>query len=119
MSKSRGKTRWNLIFILLAAFILSFAGYKYFIRQVQPVNIMVIDSLPIKFGDTTISGGLHKDINGNFIIVLPDLRVVTLDVRGIDNLVGIPVTVAGILYPAKDSSSTMTMAVEKITIAAE
>jgi hypothetical protein len=117
---SRPKTRWNLIIILVVACILSYAGYKYFTRQKpQPLNIMVIAPSELTFGDTTISGGLHKDANGDFVLVLPDRRTIKLDVNGVDSLDGSPVTVSGYLVPPTEANPSLFMVVKSISIASD
>ena len=112
MSKSRRVSR-KPFYIILALSLTLAIGYSvwntYF--RPAPVTIMAIEPVPLTYGDTTISGGLHQEDDGTFILVLPDRRVVTLDVTGIDHLVGLPATIQG------DLSPSMTMAVQSITIA--
>jgi len=106
-----------LIIILLLASSMTFAGFKYLVSRAEPAPIFKITPTSIKYGDTTITGTLQKDApagqSGNFILALSDMRIITLDVQGIDHLIAVPATVTGVLSP------DMTMTVQSITIAQE
>lgn len=112
MTKLRRVSRKPLYAILGLSFALSlsYVTWNTYFRP-APASIMVIEPTPLTYGQTTISGGLHKDDVGNFVLVLPDRRVVTLDVKGIDQLDGSPVTISGILSP-----TPLSMAVQSITV---
>ena len=108
MAKSRRVSRKPIYIILALSLVISIA-YLYF--RPQKVQIMAIDPVPLQFGvTTTISGGLHKDPSGNFVLVLPDRRAVTLNVRGLDSLDGSPVSVTGKL------SQDLSMIVSEIVV---
>lgn len=119
MSKSRPKTRWSLIAILLVAAALTYTGFRY-LYPPQSADIFVVESTPLQYGDTTITGELRKDApvgeEGNFLLVLPDSRVIVLDVTGIDHLVGTTVSVAGYLSPTVDRSLPMYMTVQSLSV---
>ncbi len=97
-----------LVFSLLVA--ICFGLYKTYFSP-TPINIMAITPAPLTYGNTTISGGLHKDLAGNFVLVLPDRRTVSLDVKGVDQLDGLPVTITGVLNP-----NPLSMVVQKIIV---
>ena len=124
MSKSRSsRASRKPLYIILALSLALSIGYvslrPYFTPQ-SP-QIMAIDpSISLTYGDTTVSGILQKDSPvakpGNFILVLPDLRTIVLDVQGLDSLIGKPVSVSGNLSPAPDTNSAMTMTVTQVAI---
>ena len=120
MSKSRGKTRWNLIVILIIAGALSYAGFRY-LYPPQPADIFIIDPvINLEYGDTTVTGELRKGVpvgqDGEFLLILPDSRVIVLDVAGLDHLIGSLVTVSGYLSPTVDRSLPMYMTVKSLTL---
>ncbi len=119
MKRSVKKTRWNLIIILIIFGAISYAGYKYFMPAPQQADIFAITPVSIQYGETTVSGLLRKDspegVDGNYLLVLDDSRIVVLDVVGLDKLVGSTVSVSGILTPASDELHPMTMSVSTIT----
>lgn len=123
MRKSRSKTRWNLIVIVVVACVLTYAGFKYLAPQAEPAPIFLITPTVVEYGDTTITGTLRKDVpigeEGNYLLVLDDSRPVLLDVQAIDNLLDLNVSVSGTLSPAPNSSSPMSMVVQKIAVIAE
>jgi hypothetical protein len=113
MSKTRlNRASRKPVYLVIAFSLLLAIGYAVYKSYFAPTpaNVMVIEPAPLTYGMTTISGGLHKDSQGGFVLVLPDRRVVALDVKGIDNLDGMPVTVTGNLTQA------LTMSVAKITL---
>lgn len=117
MKRSKPKTRWLLVSILIIASALTYFGYRYFTTPTaQPADIFMITS-DLEFGNTTIEGTLRKDApagtKGEFVIVLDDMQPIILDVVGIDNLLGQKVTAKGYLYPP-DGEQSMTMVVSSI-----
>jgi hypothetical protein len=110
-----------MYFILGLSLVLAigFSVWNTYYRA-QPVNIMAIEQTPLTYGDTTISGTLQKDSpvgeDGAFFLVLSDMRVVMLDVTGIDSLLGLAVSVSGELAPATTATGPITMTVKTIVI---
>lgn len=118
MKRSAPKTRWNLIIILIIFGAISYAGYKYFMPTPQQADIFAITPASLTYGETTVSGILQKDSavssSGNYLLILSDSRPITLDVKGLDNLLGLSVNVSGFLLPA-DQYGPMFMQVKTIT----
>lgn len=120
MSKSRRVSRKPFVIILALSLVIAI-GYSVWNNYFRPtpVTIMAINPVPLTYGDTTISGTLQKDSSagedGNFLLVLSDMRVVMLDVMGIDNLLGLSVSVSGELSPAT-TTSPLTMTVKTIIV---
>lgn len=106
-----------LAFSLLVA--ICFGLYKTYFSP-APAPIFLINPAQLEYGQTTISGIIQKDVpagkKGTFLLVLSDSRPVLLDVQGIDNLIGLKVSVTGTLSPSPDSFSPMSMVVQKITV---
>lgn len=121
MSKSRRVSRKPMYAILALSLVIaiSFSVWNTYFRP-TPVTIMAIEQIPLTYGDTTISSILQKDAPtnepGNFFLSLPDMRVVILDVQGIDSLLGLSVSVSGDLSPAKTITSPLTMTVKSIQV---
>jgi hypothetical protein len=118
MKRNVQKNRWNLIIILIIFGAISYAGYKYFMPAPQQADIFAITPVSLTYGETTVSGILQKDSavssSGNYLLILPDSRPITLDVKGLDNLLGMSVNVSGFLLPA-DQYGPMFMQVKTIT----
>ena len=118
MSKSRPKTRWNLIVILILAFALTYSGYKYFFRP-TPAPIFLIAPTSLEYGDTSLRGVLRKDVPagqpGTYLLALPDGRPVRLNISDSDHLLGQPVTVSGYLTPAQ-GDNILSMTVSQIQV---
>lgn len=118
MSKSRGKkSRRNLIAIIIFVGALSYAGFRY-LYPPKPANIFLINPVPIQYGDTTITGKLQKDtaigIEGNYLLVLADGKLILLDIQGLDSFVGQSITISGTLSPASAKGLPMTMTITSI-----
>ena len=111
------------MFIILGLSLTVAIAYSAWNTYFRPTSltIMAIEPISLTYGDTTISGTLQKDSpvgqDGIFLLSLSDMRVITLDVQGIDNLLGLSVSVSGVLTPAKDSQSPLTMTVKSIKVA--
>lgn len=103
------------VYLILGFSVLLSLGYVVLRPNLtlnQKTEIMQIKPVVLPLGDATLSGGLHQDASGNFVLVLPDRQVIILDLKGkgVDHLINSPVTVTGILSPDK------TMQVTKITV---
>ncbi len=109
------------IYLILGLSLIGSIGYISYRSMVQPSDIFVIQESPVTFGDTMVTGSLRKDAPvgtaGTYLLILPDGRPIVLDAQGLDGLVGADVTVTGYLSPAIDAGSSMTMAVNTLTIA--
>lgn len=105
--------------VLILSFVIAFGfvGYRY-LYPPTPAPIFMINTMQLEYGETTITGILQKDSpignNGSYILVLSDMRPVLLDAQGLDNFLGLKVTIAGVLSPAIDSDLPMTMKVNEI-----
>jgi hypothetical protein len=121
MSKTRRVSRKPMFIILGLSLTIAigFSVWNTYFRP-TPLTIMAIEPVSLTYGDTTISGTLQKDApigeDGTFFLVLPDMRVVMLDVQGIDSLLGLSVSVSGELAPAATSTDPITMTVKTIVI---
>ncbi len=121
MAKSRARRLSSkpLYLILgLSLFIaLAYVGFRT-LYPPQPSSIFLINPTTLEYGDTTISGTLRKDSpigqDGNYLLILDDSRPILLDVKGLDNLLGFPVTAQGYLLPA-DNNNPMFMTIKSIT----
>jgi hypothetical protein len=115
MAKLRRVSRKPLYTILLVSLLISivYASFTYFYAP-QPTQIMEISPIALTEGEATITGILQKDSpagqEGNYIIILSDMRAVLLDVQGLDSLLGKTVSASGILAldPPAMSVSTIT-----------
>ena len=108
MKRSVKKTRWNLIIILIIFGAISYAGLKYFMPAPQQADIFAIMPDQLTYGNTTVDGVIQKDApageQGVYFLALPDFRHITLEITGIDNLLGLHVSVNGYLEPATENS---------------
>lgn len=111
------------VFIILGISLvlaISFTIYKSYLTP-EPIQIMAID--PIKDGQTIIEGVIQPNMSpeekGSFILTLRDTRIVKLDVKGIDHLIGLPVTVSGTITTANSEYSPISMNVESIIVPQE
>lgn len=110
MKRSKPKTRWLLVSILIAASALTYFGYRYFLQPptAQPADIFMIAS-ELEYGDTTISGLIQKDTTlnkeGKYYLVLEDGHVIELLSSGLDSMVNRQVTAYGYLTPKIDEFS--------------
>lgn len=117
MSKSRRVSRKPIYTILALSLILAlgFSAYRYFYT---PAPIFLITQDTLEYGDTTVVGTLRKDAPvgkpGTYLLVLSDSRAILLDVKGLDNLLGLSVSATGYLLPA-DGDTPMSMTVSSIT----
>lgn len=117
MSKSRRVSRKPIYTILALSLILAlgFSAYRYFYT---PAPIFLITQDTLEYGDTTVVGTLRKDAPvgkpGTYLLVLSDSRAILLDVKGLDNLLGLSISVTGYLLPA-DGDTPMSMTVSSIT----
>jgi hypothetical protein len=120
MKRSVKKTRWNLIIILIIFGAISYAGLKYFMPAPQQADIFAITPVEIQYGETTVSGVLRKDSpaggEGNYLLELDDMRIIVLEVSGVDNLLGQNILVSGILSPATSELHPMSMLVSLIKV---
>lgn len=114
MSKSRGKTRWSLIVILLVALGLSYFGFKYFMSSSpfsQPAGVFVVEQTPISYGPVTLTGSIRKELSSNgkdnYILITDTGSAVSLDVAGIDHLVGKKVVVEGVRLPVDPETGVL------------
>jgi len=121
MSKSRSRrpsSKPLYVILGLSLFIaLAYVGFRT-LYPPQPSSIFLITPTPLEYGDTTISGTLRKDSpvgqDGNFLLILDDSRPILLDVKGLDNLLGLSVSVTGYLLPV-DGDIPMSMTVSSIS----
>lgn len=115
MAKLRRHLPKSVFVILgLSLFIsLIYVGFRT-LYPAQSSQIMAITPSDLTYGDTTITGILQKDAPvgaaGKYFVTLLDMRVVMLDVQGLDALLGQTVTVAGVLTP-----DPLSMTVSSIT----
>lgn len=123
MKRTAKKTRWNLLVLLGLAFILSYAGYQYFMSAPAPqsADIFVIAE-PLEYGDTTLTGILRKDSavgkTGKFYLALKDGQTVELSYsKNLDNMISKRVTVMGYLTPKSGAQVYPVMTVSNITLA--
>lgn len=121
MSKTRLRraSRKPLYVILaLSLFIaISYVGFRT-LYPPTPASIFLVDTIPLEYGDTTISGTLRKDSpvgeDGKYLLILSDSRPVLLDAQGVDNLLGLSISVTGYLLPT-DGDTPISMTVNTIT----
>lgn len=89
-------------------------------KKIKAPDIFLLEPLSIDYGQTQISGTLGKDSpigqDGSYILILPDDRIVILDVTNLDSLVGLTTTINGFLIPALNQGQPMKMMVEKIVV---
>ena len=118
MSKSRARDSRRPIYTILAlslAIALGFAAYR---SLYTPAPIYLITQDTLEYGDTTVIGTLRKDAPvgkpGTYLLILSDSRPIRLDVKGLDNLLGLYVSATGYLLPA-DGNTPMSMTVSSIT----
>ena len=123
MAKSKSRVRSNkpIYLILLVSLVLSI-GYLS-LRKIftpQPSGVFFIEPTTMQYGNTTITGVLQKSsplgVEGDYILVLPDARIIILDVNGLDQLVGSDVVVTGNLVAPSITNDQLTMQVSKITV---
>jgi hypothetical protein len=114
------KTRWNLIIILIIFGAISYAGYKYFMPKPQQADIFAITPDSLNYGETTVIGELRKTAPagevGEYLLALPDSRVIVLDISGVDHLVGQTVILKGELFPSAGPGQHLSMKVAKLTL---
>ncbi len=117
MSKSRRVSRKPIYTILILSLILAL-GFSAYRSLYTPAPIFLITQDTLEYGDTTVVGTLRKDSPvgkpGTSLLVLSDSRPILLDVKGLDNLLGLSVSVTGYLLPA-DGDTPMSMTVNTIT----
>ena len=119
MSKPRRVSRKPIYTILaLSLFIaLGFAAFRA-LYPPAPANIFLINPVPLQYGDTIVTGKLQKDtaigIEGNYLLVLADGKLILLDIQGLDSFVGQSVTISGVLAPASAKGLPMTMTLTSI-----
>lgn len=86
----------------------------------QGLEINVIQESDMQYGDTVLTGLLQKDtapgIEGNYLLILGNNKLVLLDIQNIDYLVGAAVSVSGFLSPANTAGQPMTMSVRDIHV---
>lgn len=93
--------------ILLGGIVYSL--YRVVPRSLQqPLDVFVIEE-PVVYGETTITGNLYKDAAigkpGNYYLATDNNKAFMLDVTGVDQMVGLSVTVSGYLYPPASEST--------------
>lgn len=121
MKRSRPKTRWSLIVILLVAATLTYTLFRY-LYPPQPADIFLIDSASLNYGETTLTGVLNKNApageEGDYLLVLPEGNVIVLDVEGVDNLLGLTISAQGFLLPPIETISPINpyMRVSSVTV---
>jgi len=117
MSKSRRVSRKPIYTILVLSLILAL-GFATYRSLYTPTPIFLITQNTLEYGDTTVVGTLRKDSPvgkpGTYLLVLSDSRAITLDVKGLDNLLGFSVSVTGYLLPA-NGDTPMSMTVSSIS----
>ncbi len=123
MAKTRVKSRKNKsIYIILALSLFVSLGYLYIRNTFTPqsAGVFVIETTALQYGSTTISGTLQKSsplgADGSYLVVLPDTRIVILDVKDMDQIVGSSVVVSGVLSAPSITNDQLTMQVSKITV---
>lgn len=108
MKRSRPKTRWSLIAILLVAAALTYAGFRY-LYPPQSAEVFLTVPSSTQYGEVTLSGTIRKDTpvgeSGNYFLVLDDNRVLLiLTSDDLDTLLDTRVLVTGFLdAPLSDS----------------
>lgn len=119
-SSSRRVSHKSFFVILILSLVISicYVAWKTYFRPLpSSIDVFVVSPAELSFGNTTLLGTLRKDspvgIEGKYILVLKDGRPIVLDIKGLDNLIGLPVTVSGNLSPS-DSSHPMSMVVSSI-----
>lgn len=123
MSKTRLRraSRKPLYVILaLSLFIaISYVGFRTLYPPTPAGILMIGQAVPLKYGDTSVTGKLQKDtavgVEGNYLLVLADGKLILLDIQGLDSLVGQSVTINGVLSPSTAKGLPMTMTVNSIT----
>lgn len=107
MKRSRTRTRWSLIIILLIACALTYAGYRYFFPP-QPSGIfLVTNTTTLTYGNTQLAGRLQKDSPvgkpGNFLLITPAGKSIYLDLQGLEKFISKTVIITGFLVPKIDN----------------
>lgn len=116
MSKLRHTSPKPLYFVLGFFFlgVIVYCIFRY-LYPPQKSQIMAINPALLYYGQTTITGILQKDspdgIKGKYVVILSDMRAVTLDIQGLDPLLTELVSVSGLLSP-----NPLSMKVSSISI---
>jgi len=123
MSKQRNRrVSRKPIYLVLALSLLvaiCFGLYKTYFSP-APAPILLINPVQLEYGQTTVTGKLQKDSpigqQGSYFITLPDLRIIFLDVEGVDFIIGQNVIVEGSLVPSVPITNPPKMIVSKISV---
>ncbi len=62
MAKSRRvKSSRKSLYLILTLVLVGILSYSYYRSQLTPTDIFVIEESVVQYGDTTVTGTLHKD----------------------------------------------------------
>jgi hypothetical protein len=108
MRRAVKKTRWSLVIILIFAAALSYVGFRYFYSP-KPLDVFVIDSPSLTYGDTVLSGTIRTS-GDTYLLILDNTDLaVELDLIGLKDLIDQPVVAEGYLYQDEFGTNKMTV----------
>lgn len=119
MKRKKNSSRLQLAIFIIGITTLSFVAIRSLLPKPQSADIFLVSDSAVVEGETTLTGVLLKDSPvgepGGFFLALEDGKPVSLDIEGMDHLIGVSVSLTGHLTPSLGANLPMVMQVNSLT----
>lgn len=120
MKRKKNSSRLPFAIFIFGIIVLAFAAVRSLLPKPQSADIFLVSDSAVVDGETTLTGVLRKDSPvgepGGFFLALEDGKPVTLDIEGMDHLIGLSVSLTGHLTPSLGPHLPMVMQVSSLTV---